>query len=177
MKKLNGTQITILIIFLVLLFVAWSMGKGITDIFTKPFEFFGDIFKPSEQDRERDEQVEDALEDANNGSGTGTAVNPWNSTDWKKHFADGRTPMPTATARQIAKTIWDSVGTFSDEPENGLGAIKRCRTRSEVSFVAFYFNHLYLADLFTWLTNKYDTSHQKQVLLQIDSYAKSLPNK
>lgn len=107
---------------------------------------------------------------------TTTVTSPWNPA-YYKNLSGTVTLMTRASANSIAKSIWDSVGVFSDTPTQGVSAIKQCKTKAQLSWVSEVFYLNYKRDLFAWLTDKYDTESQKDAMVQIIDYAKSLPAK
>lgn len=82
--------------------------------------------------------------------------------------------LTVASADALCKRIYESVGTFTDKPAQGLSAFKQLKTKSQVSFLAERFSKLYRADLLGWLNEKYDTNAQQSILNQILAYTNSL---
>lgn len=82
--------------------------------------------------------------------------------------------LTVASADALAKRIFQSVGTFRDNPAQGLSAFKQLKHKSQVSFLAERFSKLYRTDLLGWLNDKYDTNAQQAILAQILSYTNSL---
>lgn len=80
-----------------------------------------------------------------------------------------------ADADKLAATIWDSVGWYTDSATQGEGAIKSLKYKSQVSWLADVFFQNYKKDLLGWLSEKYDTTAQKQALLRIIEYVNALP--
>ena len=80
-----------------------------------------------------------------------TIASPW-SPEFFQNAPEGATLMTQASADQIAGQVWDSVGIFTTDINEALGAIKELGTQTQVSFLAYRFNILYNKDLLTWLT-------------------------
>lgn len=83
--------------------------------------------------------------------------------------------LTNAGGNRMAKAIYDSIGTFTDSPQQAMGAIKECKYKSQISSLADYFNKKYKLDLFSFLQNKLDTTEQRIIFGRIINYVNSLP--
>lgn len=108
--------------------------------------------------------------DKNLQAGNGSA---WSAKLYKT--IKGAKVFTVASADNLAKKIYESVGHFTDNPNEGAGAIKQCYTKTQVSFLAERFQVKYNLDLLSWLELHYDTSEQKKVLANILTYVEALP--
>lgn len=74
----------------------------------------------------------------------------------------------------IVKQIWDSIGLIYDDETETIGAFKKIKYKTQVSWIAKRFNELHKKDLLSWLDNKLDTDNQRLVFEEILSYTKKL---
>lgn len=112
---------------------------------------------------------------ANATQQSATTTSPW-SPSFFQNAPEGATLMTQASADQIAGQIWDSVGIFTTDINEALGAIKELDTQSQVSFLAYRFNILYNKDLLTWLTLQYTKMGTPDpTLATLISYVNNLP--
>lgn len=127
--------------------------------------------------------IKDTKEEKENNAAVSSNVNreqtKGNNSYWSPNFykaaPSGSKLVTRSTGESIAKQFWDSVGYVYDTPSEGMAAVKRCSTGSQLSLVADIFNQKYKLDLLTWLQNKYDTSEQKEILADMLRYANNLP--
>lgn len=77
----------------------------------------------------------------------------------------------------LAKQIYDGIGTFTDNPTMILAAFKKMNSKSGVSAVADLFQIKYNYDLFEFLHSRLDIPEQIKVMGQIISYTQNLPIK
>lgn len=138
----------------------------ISGAFGKLLQAFNLADSPEEQ--ETNERL------STNAEAAALAGSPW-SPSFYKSAPSGSWLPPRSTAEAMARQIYDSVGTFYDEPEEALAAIKQMKTQSGVSFLSDVFSQLYNADLYTFLEYHFDTAVQKYVLIRIGDYVSSLP--
>jgi len=103
----------------------------------------------------------------------------------EKGYKSGVLLSTTGTIKNAAQKIYDSVRTplavpnplyWIDNPQQGLGQIKRLKTKAQVSQLTETFLTMYGKDLYFWLKDKYDTQDQKQALADIITYVNSLPS-
>jgi len=173
----KGQNIAIIIVIVVVIaLVAWIVIKFGDTI----FGFFNDLkkgrdsvlesvgLKDSAQEQEDKAIIQKAKEEAS------TISSPWNPAYYKNAPA-GSSLLTTATGDKIAKQIYDSVGVLTDDSDKGLAAVKQCRTKTQVSWVAERFNKLYNQDLFAFFHNHYDTEQQRANLRAAIDYVNSLP--
>ena len=73
------------------------------------------------------------------------------------------------------KRIYNSVGVFYDNPEEGLAMIRKMRSKASFAYLSQDFTRQTGKDLLEWLKNKYDTEYQKQVYAKILEYLSNLP--
>lgn len=144
-------------------------------IFSKIFKGFSGAMeglglKDSKEGAENKKLIDQAVNAANSG-GTGS---PW-SPNFYKSAPPGSALFTVSQAQLLAKQIWDSVGYVYDTPSRGSAAIKQCKTKSQVSFLAEQFYKLYTKDLISWLNDKYDIMGQREYLRGIIDYVNSLP--
>lgn len=59
--------------------------------------------------------------------------------------------LTSATANALADQIYNSAGYFYDDWGKAFGAIKQCKYKTQISFLAYTFEKKYKADLITWL--------------------------
>jgi hypothetical protein len=156
--------ITLLVVAIVV-FVIIKITQGASGI----FEALG--FK-----RDKDEQQLDDTVDTRNEQAQSIG-SPWSPQFYKNAQAQGNSVklVTSAYADQMAKQIWDSVGTFWDTPTQATGAIKTMPTQAALSFLADRFNQKYDRDLWNWLVFKFDTDEQKKQLTDLAHYVERLP--
>jgi flagellar basal body-associated protein FliL len=124
--------------------------------------------KDSAQETADKEVIQKAKEEAS------TISSPWNPA-YYKNAPSGSLILSSATAKTIAKQVYDSVGYVSDNSDEALGAIKQCRTKTQVSFLADTFNKTYGKDLFSFMQTHFDLEQQIANLRAAVDYVNSLP--
>jgi len=77
--------------------------------------------------------------------------------------------------KDLAKSIYDSVGYSYDEPNKALAAFKKINSKVGVSKVSEAFNTKYNKDMYDYLEKGFDTDEQAKVFSQIKQYTDSLP--
>jgi predicted small secreted protein len=87
----------------------------------------------------------------------------WQRSDIKKFTQD------------LAKMIYDSVGTVYDDPQLALTAFKQINSKVGVSAVSSAFSQKYNKDMFTYLETGFDTTDQKKTLAEIKQNVDSKP--
>lgn len=140
-------------------------------------KFFGGIsgaleglgLKDSKEGKDNQNFIDSEVNKANR-SGTNT---PW-SPHYYKQFP-GAKIFTVSDSEMLAKQIWDSVGYLYDTPSKGAAAIKQCKTKTQVSFLAKRFYEKYGKDLLNWLNDKYDVMGQREYLRGMIDYVNSLP--
>ena len=157
--------ITIAVVALIII-VAIMIIKRVFGGLDKFLEAIG--LKDSKNEEETNQRL------STNAEAARLSTSPWSPLFYKSAPA-GSTIPTSVTAQKIAKQLYDSVGFISDDPEEGLSAIKQVKTQAGVSYVVDTFNSLYRADLYTWLEMHYDTAQQKYVLIRIADFVNSLP--
>lgn len=160
----NAIAIGIVLTVIILVFIIFNKFSGGID---------GLLEKLGLKDDKATAKAKEGVEDKvgeNTKEGTGSAFAPtlWKSVMSAKIFT-------SAYAQELAKTVWDSVGYAWDTPNKAAGAIKQCKCKTQVSFLADTFQKKYSVDLLTWLHNKFDRDEQKIVLNQILAYVDALP--
>ena len=143
-----------------------NIFDGITGGFGELLEKLG--LKDSAEDKARKEAAKKAEGEAD------LVDSPFNPAFYKTAPA-GTALLTSAKADELAKQIWDSVGTWYDDPEAGFAAIKQCKNWASVSWLSDRFNSKYGRDLYNWMKIKYDTDAQVVVLTKIVNYARALP--
>lgn len=166
----------ILIVVVVLALVVYIIVKvfggfenffdGIKDGTKKVTDALG--ITDSAQESEDKEIIQTAKEQAS------TISSPWNPA-YYQNAPNDKLLFTTAYANGLAKQIYDSVGYVTDDSAQGLAAIKQCKTKTQVSFLADKFNSLYKRDLFSFMQYYYDKEAQVSNLRAAIEYVNSLP--
>lgn len=78
---------------------------------------------------------------------------PWSPNYYKALQAQGKNVMlfSVASIDNLAKQIYTSTGYVTDNWPQAFGAIKQCKYKTQISFLAERFKIKYNADLITWL--------------------------
>lgn len=177
MKQENAKAIAIILIVVVVvvLFAVYAnkfLGgvgnalRGVTDSLG---------LTKSDESKARDQQIKDAQKAAN------TAGSPWSASFYQG--VQGALVLTSSFADSLAYQIYDSVNTWSsnDGPEV-VGAIKQCKTKSQVSFLCERFYQKYNQDMYEYITKNYTGNHifnnpyNDSVISSINTYVNSLPN-
>lgn len=164
-KGKMGDWVKIALIIIVII-VLYKMVTGSLGIFSSILESLG--LKDTEEEKALKEKL--AKENANSAD----IKSPWSPLFYKSAPAGAKLKNYDFTVTQ-AYRIWDSVGAFSDNPEQGLAAIKTMPSQAAISFLCDIFNQQYKKDLAEWLVFKYDTDSQKAVMAKIFDYVNKLP--
>lgn len=77
------------------------------------------------------------------------AGSPWQPTYWSKQ-KDAKL-FTVAYTQYLCKQIYNSVGWVKDDWSVAFGAIKSCKYKTQVSWLAYQFYILYKVDLLSWL--------------------------
>lgn len=166
----SAVYIILAILVVVIIIVAIKKGMSIFDSITGGANSF--LEKIGVKDSEADTKAKQAADDMlNKASAMNSPFNP----NYYKTVPGGTPLIISATLKNLADQIYDSVGVIYDDPESGLGAIKQAKNWAQVSQIADMFQQQYKKDLYSWLNIKYDTTAQKQVLVKIGEYAFNLP--
>ncbi len=147
----------IVIIFLVI----YNYTKGIGSV----LEMIG------LKDDKEDKAIEDRLNiNLNKAEDAGY----WKPTLWQQK--KGCQILTQSASQKLADQIYNSVGYFTDTPEQAVSAFKQLKYKSQVSYLVDRFNALHQLDLKTFLNNRFDTTEQKKALNDIYNYTSKLPN-
>lgn len=142
-------------------------------VFAKPvFNFLG--ITKSKGDRIRDKNLSNP-------------DSPFKTEFWKRYYQyAGKTTgkkllQSRSTAlHAAAKQIYDAFGYWTDDEAAISSAIYTCKSKSEVSILAFYFETTYKVDLLTYLAHGKDLMPQNGLgdyeLNIIINYVNALPN-
>jgi len=166
MPKGKAGEIVKIAIIIRVVFLLYKIISGGFGFFNSILESFG--LKETEEGKKLRENLENQSSQSNN------PTSPWSPTMYKNAPSGARLKTQDFTATQ-AYRIWDSVGTFSDNAEQGFAAIKTMPTQAAVSYLADIFQQNFKKDLISWLRLKYDTDYQKSILTQIYDYVNKLP--
>jgi len=101
--------------------------------------------------------------------------NPSYATKYSKNPAFWNDAKIKAFVNDVAKIIYDSIGTFYDSPQQTLSAFKKINSKVGVSIVSNAFTTKYNKDMYSWLEDKLNTEEQRKVFAQIKQYTDSLP--
>jgi hypothetical protein len=99
---------------------------------------------------------------------TGNAFDP---KFWKKGGA-GTLILTDASAKFLAQSVYDSKGFFNDDEDKLYGVFKSLKTKSQVSYLADVFQHIYKRDMITYI-NSFMNNNELSVLKKI---VDGLPN-
>lgn len=155
-------------VVIVLLFMFGSKLLGALDSL---FGFFGKDDKATKADRDK---VKKALDAKNNDA----FKSRWSGAYAASKNITAKTKLRKTIADKInraSKDIYDSVGMFTDNPQQGLNAITSMDNTMEMSILATYFKASYSRDLLSWLSEHYDTKDQVADLSQMIDYVNGLP--
>lgn len=172
-KGQNLAIILVVVAVIAIAFVIINKVFGITD-------GIGSFFKDAQEGTAEYLNLKDTPEEAlirkrieEEAARANTSSSPW-SPDYYKSSPQGSHLITRAVANDLAKQIWDSVGTFYDDPESGYSALKQLSYKTQISWLADVFNMNYKRDLFSWLKLKYDTDSQRDVLANMIAYVNNL---
>lgn len=160
-----GAILAVIVVIMVIKFGSNWFG-GISDGFNKLLETLG--IRDSAEEKKADADVAAVDPVAN------SVDSPFNP-NFQKTRPAGCKMLTDATTTALAAQIYDSVGRLYDDPEAAFGAFKRCANWVMVSQIAAKFNAKYSKDVYSWMKIKYDTTSQKEVLVKIVNYCRSLP--
>jgi len=105
------------------------------------------------------------------------ANSPWQPTYWTK--VKDANLFTVAYTQMLCKQIYNSVGYFVDNWSTAFGAIKTCKTKTQISWLAYHFNMLYKEDLLSWLPGTIwpKDRFSSDEVAQAINYVKDLPIK
>ena len=103
---------------------------------------------------------------------------PWQPTYWSKQ----KNPklFTVAYTQFLCKQIYNSVGWWKDDWSVAFGAIKSCKYKTQISWLAYQFQQLYNADLLSWLPGGGGWPNDRfsnEDVAQAVNYVKGLPIK
>lgn len=139
--------------------VFFSIKKGFTGL----LELFG--LKNDKDDKTVEQEV------ANTKS-------PWSPTYWSNE--KNAKLYTVAYTQYLCKQIYNSVGWFKDDWSIAFGAIKSCKYKTQISWLAYQFQQLYNADLLSWLPGGGGWPNDRfsnEDVAQAVNYVKGLPIK
>jgi hypothetical protein len=102
---------------------------------------------------------------------------PWQPTYWTK--VKDANLFTVAYTHMLCRQIYNSVNWYSDDWSTAFGAIKTCKTKTQISWLVYHFNMLYKQDLLTWLlgTTWPKDRFSSDEVAQAINYVKGLPIK
>ena len=158
-----------IIIIIIIYFIITKGWKGFKDALSSPFKSLGWMNNDAENNAiaASDKSVNKILSMPVN--------NPFDPNLYTK-APSGAKLITMAAANSIAQQIYDAIGTVYDTPTQIVAAFKKLSYKTQVSFLSKVFADKYKLDLFSFLTEKLDTTAQKIALGQIIDYVNSLPN-
>lgn len=169
-KAKSVVYIIVAILVVVVIIIVIKKGSKVFDTvfggITKVFQAIGLADSEEELKADADAAAADTKATA--------TVSPFNPAFYK-NAPTGTPLMSSAKAVSLSKQIYDSVGSFYDDPESGLAAFKQCANWAQVSFLCDMFQQKYSKDAYGWLKIKYDTTSQKDILSKIVNYCVNLP--
>lgn len=77
--------------------------------------------------------------------------------------------MTEENMRTYAKRIYDAKGTFNDDEESIFAVFRLMKYKTQIAFLAFWFNKLYQKDLYTFLRDGVFNKDELATLLTITS--------
>jgi hypothetical protein len=165
-SKTQGEGIATILVVVAVIAIVFIVGGKLFKGLNGLFEAFG--LKDTKEEIEDRQNVEQQ-------AATGTDVfKAFNPQYWKQQ--SGALLFTQSLTDSLVKMLWDSVGTIYDTPSLGMTAIKRCETKSQVSWLSYNFTKKHGMDLLSWLKSKYDTKEQVDTLSTMFNHVKSLPD-
>lgn len=165
LNEQSAKGFSILIVVIVAVVLAVVLFKDLKKVLDKFLESFG--LKDSPEHTENKGIVDDATRKAAK-LGIESAWSPLYYTRGKAQvFTQSKTD-------ELVKKLWDSVGYVFDSPEMFPAAIKQCKYKSQVSWLAKNFSDKHDTDLLTWASLKFDTEDQRYQLAVAVKYVDSL---
>jgi hypothetical protein len=74
-----------------------------------------------------------------------------------------------ASARALVDKLWNASGSFNDDEEAVYAVFRTLRYKTQVSFLAYWFNKLKKKDLYTWLRDSVLNQDELNTVLTITS--------
>jgi len=115
-------------------------GGGALVFFTFKKGFTGLLELIGIKNDKDDKTVNDEVDNVNSA---------WSPTYWTK--VKDANLFTVAYTHMLCRQIYNSVGWFKDDWSTAFGAIKTCKTKTQISWLAYHFNMLYKTDLLSWL--------------------------
>lgn len=156
-------QIGIIVIVIAVIVIVFIVIIKASNFQNTIMEFLG--LKDDKDEKETNENLAAAAAAAASGN--------WFSPSYYKSSKDPKL-VDAASAKNLAKTIYDSVGYVYDNSTKAAGAIKQLSYKSQVSQVADVFQKEYSHDLKAFMDTAFDTDDQKKTLASIYNYVKNL---
>jgi hypothetical protein len=164
-----------LVIVVIILIFGNKLLKGLQSAINQPLEALG-IADTKEEKRAKEalNQNVKAFQD----QGLNSPFNPNYYKNLEKQAGKNGivTLLTHAMRERLTKQIWDAIGVFSDTPSQIESAFNTLTTKAQVSHLAERFSTRYKRDLLGWLTEKLDTTDQKEALLRITQLVNKLPS-
>jgi hypothetical protein len=164
-----------LMIVVIILVVANKLLGKAGDVLSAPLEALGIA------DTKEEKRAKSALSDNLKGLREMGARSPFSPLYYKaleKRAGKNQAVklITQATREKWTKQIRDGIGAMYDSPAQIEGVFQNLSYKSQVSFLTERFNQRYQTDLLSWLTEKLDTTAQKEALLRITQYVNGLPS-
>lgn len=114
----------------------------------------------------------------------GVKLPVWNGSFWKQQQAAGHDTLifSSATAEALITQLANYQGVLNDDFNAVMGVLKRCKTKSQVSFLVDKFFQKYNRDLYGFLRDGYSPvpwfgqGLSNDHLTEINTYVQSLPD-
>lgn len=170
-KPDNAKAVAIILVVVVVLVIAFvwinKTFGGISNAFASIGEKLGITDSP--QVAANKAAIDQATADSAN------PASPWSPAFYQNAPA-GALLLTSAAAKALSDQIWGNW--LTNSIDDAVGAIKQCRTKSQVSFLAEAFQQDHNKDLWTWLHDQYThlISAPEPGLATIANYVNNLPN-
>jgi hypothetical protein len=165
-----GTKkIVTIVVLLIVAIMIWQIAKrgfGVTD---------GILQGLGLQDSAEEKENKTFINNEVNRQNAMGIKSPWSPKYYTNVPRGGGFAFTVEEAQKLCKQIWDSVGYLYDTPSKAAGAIKQCKNKRNLSFLADGMSDIYGVDLLNWLESKFDTSEQREILAGLLRFANSLP--
>lgn len=77
--------------------------------------------------------------------------------------------LTESSARALVDKLWNASGAFNDDEEAIYSVFRTLKYKTQVSFLAFWFNKLKKKDLYTWLRDSVLNQNELNTVLTITS--------
>ncbi len=77
---------------------------------------------------------------------------------------------------KMVETIKKGIGNIYDSPQQILATFKKCKYKSQISWLSYHFNLKYKKDLLYFLKNGLDKDNQREILNEILEHTNALPS-